>query len=122
LSHSLFWFILVFVKKTKNHSYFHILADLFILVEVIFIFPTANRKTGPRNYGSMLANKKRRASGTENGGSSSWWSLSVVLGILNLHAEKARGYQQEGDYFLDKVKVQFYNLDAKRFYGDWQRR
>jgi LPS export ABC transporter protein LptC/lipopolysaccharide transport protein LptA len=32
-----------------------------------------------------------------------------------LFAEKARGYQTEGDWFLKKVKVQFYNLETNDF-------
>lgn len=89
-------------KKT-----FFLLLLLSIIFEIIFIFPkhleTSNNIVDSNN----LSQEKERAEQKMDGvhlveaqkGSRDW----------ELFAEKARGYQGQGDWFLNKVKVQFYN-------------
>lgn len=86
---------------------------VFILVEVIFVFPQQIEKLDREAIESTDVQKKERVEQKMNGvhfvetqkGSRDW----------ELFAEKARGYQGEGDWFLNKVKVQFYNLETNDF-------
>ncbi|MBL7545474.1 MAG: LPS export ABC transporter periplasmic protein LptC [Bdellovibrionaceae bacterium] len=99
------------MKKTRTILFSLLL--LFILVEVIFIFPQQIEKMDREAYETTTEQKKERVEQKMDGvhlvetqkGSRDW----------ELFAEKARGYQDGGDWFLNKVKVQFYNLEANDF-------
>lgn len=99
------------MKKTKKILFSLLL--IFILVEVIFIFPQQIEKLDRESIETADIQKKERVEQKMKG----VHLVESQRGArdFELHAEKARGYQQEGDYFLDKVKVQFYNLDANDF-------
>ncbi len=99
------------MKNTKKILFSLLL--IFILVEVIFIFPQQIEKLDRESIEASGEQKKERVEQKMNG----VHLVESQKGArdFELHAEKARGYQQEGDYFLDKVKVQFYNLDANDF-------
>ncbi|MBL7556845.1 MAG: LPS export ABC transporter periplasmic protein LptC [Bdellovibrionaceae bacterium] len=99
------------MKKTKKILFSLLL--IFILVEVIFIFPQQIEKLDRETMETADNQKKERVEQKMKG----VHLVESQRGArdFELHAEKARGYQQEGDYFLDKVKVQFYNLDANDF-------
>lgn len=99
------------MKKTKKILFSLLL--IFILVEVIFIFPQQIEKLDRDAIENAGEQKKERVEQKMKG----VHLVESQKGArdFELYAEKARGYQQEGDYYLDKVKVQFYNLDANDF-------
>lgn len=97
----------------KLRTFFFLLLLIFILVEVIFVFPQQIEKFDRESAESSEEHKNERIEQKMDGvhlvetqkGSRDW----------ELFAEKAKGYQGEGDWFLNKVRVQFYNLDANDF-------
>lgn len=99
------------MKKTRTILFSLLL--LFILIEVIFIFPQQIEKMDRDAMDTGGEPKKERVEQKMDGvhlvetqrGSRDW----------ELFAEKARGYQDGGDWFLNKVKVQFYNLETNDF-------
>lgn len=99
------------MKKTKTILFSLLL--LFILVEVIFVFPQQIEKMDREAMDAVGDQKKERIEQKMEG----VHLVESQRGArdFELFAEKARGYQQEGDYFLNKVKVQFYNLEASDF-------
>lgn len=82
-----------------------------IILEVIFIFPkqleTANNIVDSNHLTQEKAEQKMDGVHLVESqkGNRDW----------ELFAENARGYQGEGDWFLKKVKVQFYNKDKIDF-------
>jgi LPS export ABC transporter protein LptC len=86
---------------------------IFIIVEVIFIFPKKLETANTVVDSNTLSQEKEKAEQKMDGvhlveaqkGNRDW----------ELFAEKARGYQGEGDWFLKKVKVQFYNQNRIDF-------
>lgn len=99
------------MKKTKKILFSLLLT--FILVEVIFIFPQQIEKLDRESMDTTDTQKKERVEQKMKG----VHLVESQRGTrdFELYAENARGYQQEGDYFLEKVKVQFYNLNANDF-------
>lgn len=86
---------------------------IFIIVEVVFIFPKKLESTNSIVDESNLSEEKAKAEQKMDGvhlvesqkGNRDW----------ELFAAKARGYQGQGDWFLNKVKVQFYNKEKMDF-------
>lgn len=86
---------------------------IFIIVEVVFIFPKKLESTNNIVDESNLFQEKEKAEQKMDGvhlvesqkGSRDW----------ELFSAKARGYQGQGDWFLNKVKVQFYNKNKIDF-------
>ncbi len=97
----------------RMRSILFLLLLVFILVEVIFVFPQQIEKMDREAVEGSDVQAKERIEQKMDGvhfvetqkGSRDW----------ELFAEKARGYQGEGDWFLNKVKVQFYNLETNDF-------
>ncbi len=97
----------------KMRSVLFLLFLVFILVEIIFIFPQQIEKLDREAVETTGVQNSERVEQKMDGvhlvetqkGSRDW----------ELFAEKARGYQGEGDWFLKKVRVQFYNLEANDF-------
>lgn len=97
----------------KIRSVLFLLFLIFILIEVIFVFPQQIEKLDRESSHAIEVQNKERIEQKMDGvhlvetqkGSRDW----------ELFAEKARGYQGEGDWFLNKVRVQFYNLEANDF-------
>ena len=97
----------------KMRSVLFLLFLIFILVEIIFVFPQQIEKLDREATETTSVQNSERVEQKMDGvhlvetqkGSRDW----------ELFAEKARGYQGEGDWFLKKVRVQFYNLEANDF-------
>lgn len=97
----------------KLHQLFFSLLLLFIFVELIFLFPQQIERHDVELVQSDDQFKKENAE--QRMGEVHLVETKKGSRDWELFAQKAKGYQGKGDWFLDQVKVHFYNLEKNDY-------